>query len=168
MSVIYTEENGRYNIDCTNAVWSSDSIHSDYHDVGIHLKDIDFVIEGEEYLLLVEYKNANIQGACNPQSFHPDSENKVEAVAKKYYDSLHYLTLMGKEKPKYYIYILEYPNGDIATRKRIRNLLIKELPFSLQKKLKNGVKLIERIDVLSIDEWNSNPIYCKYPIKEVE
>ena len=33
-------------------------------------------------------------------------------VVKKFYDSLHYLTLLRKEKPKDFVYVLEYPKGD--------------------------------------------------------
>lgn len=163
-AVIYTEENGRYRIDCTKAVSSTDSIHALYQNAGIHIKDVDFVIEGEDYLLLVEYKNANISGASNPNGFRPEDDKKIEDITRKYYDSLHYLTLMGKGKPKYYIYILEYPTGDCVTRRRIRNRLKTELPFSLQDQFEPGIRLIEKIDVLSIEEWNMDSVYGNYPI----
>ena len=42
-----------------------------------------------------------------------------------------------------------------------------ELPFSLQESIGNGRKLIERVDVLSIDEWNADHCYGNFPIKQV-
>ena len=74
---------------------------------------------------------------------------------------------MDKSKPVQYIYILEYPNGDVTTRKRLRNRLKMELPFSLQESIGNGKKLIDRVEVLSIDEWNTDNCYGNFPIKRV-
>ena len=56
MTKIYTEENGIYCIDCTRAVWSSDRMHEDYQKSGIHISDVDFLIEDDKYLYLVDYK----------------------------------------------------------------------------------------------------------------
>ena len=62
MPNILIEENGVYGIDCTHAIWATDTIHDEYHRAGIHMNDVDFVIENDSNLLLVEYKNANIPG----------------------------------------------------------------------------------------------------------
>lgn len=100
MAIKYTEENGQYSIDCTTALWSTDEIHKCYQDAshtyGIigFLCDVDFVIETQSHILLVEYKNASIPGAAHPERFNPSSENKLENVAKKFYDSSHWLYLM--------------------------------------------------------------------------
>ena len=91
-----TEENGFYQIDCTNAVWATDAIHQDYHDAGLHIHDVDFLIENEDTIFLIDYKNANIPGAASPNSFQPASDQKVNNVVRKYFDSLHYLTLLQK------------------------------------------------------------------------
>ena len=91
-----TEENGVYQIDCTNAVWATDAIHQDYHDAGLHIHDVDFLIENEDTIFLIEYKNANIPGAASPNSFQPASDQKVNNVVRKYFDSLHYPTLLQK------------------------------------------------------------------------
>lgn len=53
-------------------------------------------------------------------------------------------------------------------RKRLRNRLKLELPFALQEKIGNGRKLIEKLDVVSIEEWNKDKDYGKYPIAPVE
>lgn len=163
----FIEENGVYGIDCSNAIWATDQMHEDYHNAGIHINDVDFLIENATHILLVEYKNACIANAENPHAFQPMSDKKVSIAARKFYDSLHYLKLLDKNKPVQYIYILEYPDGDVTTRKRMRNRLKAELPFVLQKNLGNGKRLIEKVVVLSIDEWNADRIYGNYPIRRI-
>lgn len=156
-----------YSIDCSNAVWATDKMHEDYHNAGIHINDVDFLIENATNILMVEYKNACIANAVNPSAFHPMTDKKISIAARKFYDSLHYLRLLNKNKPIQYIYILEYPNGDATTRKRLRNRSKVELPFVLQDNIGNGKRLIEQVDVLSIDEWNADSIYGNYPMRRI-
>ena len=130
--------------------------------------DVDFAIENEKNILLVEYKNANISGAANPNAFQPESENKLENVAHKFYDSLHWLYLKGKDKPKKYIYVLEYPRGNSVSRLMIRNKLKKKLPFALQENLAaGGRKMIDEIKVINIAEWNADEELGMYPFQPV-
>lgn len=172
MPTIYTEENGVYQLDCSRAIWSTDKIHDYYQDsahtygeIGF-LCDVDFVIETENNMLLIEYKNANIPGASNPAAFNPLRGNKLENVANKFYDSLHWLYLAGKTKPVKYIYVLEYPAGNSTSRLLVRNGLQKKLPFTLQRELSAGNrKLIEDVIVLNIAEWNSDPELSNYPFE---
>lgn len=174
MPKVYIEENGQYSLDCSKAIWSTDKIHSYYQDpshqygqIGF-LCDVDFVIENEKNILLIEYKNANIPGAANPWAFRPEGENKLENVAKKFYDSLHWLYLSGKDKPKKYIYILEYPRGNSASRLMVRNKLKKKLPFELQENLAvMGRKIIDEIKVVNISEWNADKELGIYPLQPV-
>lgn len=174
MSAVYIEENGQYALDCSAAVWSTDEIHSCYQDpehsyghIGF-LCDVDFVIENEHHILLVEYKNASIPGAANPAAFQPERENKLEHVAKKFYDSFYWLYLNGKDKPKKYIYILEYPSGNSTSRLMIRNKLKQKLPFDLQANFAViGRKLIEEIKVVNISEWNADEELGRYPLRPV-
>lgn len=56
-------------------------------------------------------------------------------------------------------------DGDCITRKRLRNRMKRMLPFELQKKIGNGRNLIKHVDVVSIDEWNRNELYGRYPIR---
>ncbi len=174
MSIVYIEENGQYSLDCSKAIWSTDRIHTYYQDSSHQyghlgfLCDVDFVIENEKNILLVEYKNASIPGAARSGAFRPESENKLENVAKKFYDSLHWLYLKGKDKPKKYIYILEYPNGNSASRLMIRNKLQKKLPFDLQGNFAAmGRKIIEEVKVVNISEWNADEEFGMYPLKPV-
>ncbi|MCD8129806.1 MAG: hypothetical protein LUE16_00765 [Lachnospiraceae bacterium] len=168
MADILMEENGVYCLDCTNAVWAADQMHQAYRNAGLHINDVDFVVESADDLFLVEYKNASIPGGANPSAFQPLDNKKVDTAAKKFFDSLHYLALLNKTKPVKYVYILEYPNGDVVTRKRLRNLLKEKLPFVLQKNIGNGKRLIESVDVVSIDEWNDNETYGRYPLIKAE
>lgn len=174
MAVKYTEENGQYTIDCTAALWSTDEIHNCYQDrshtygmIGF-LCDVDFIIETQIHILLVEYKNSAIPGAAHPERFNPSSENKLENVARKFYDSSHWLYLMGKDKPKMLVYILEYPAGNSTSRLLIRNMLQQRLPFALQSKITGaGRKLIDEVKVLNISEWNSDAELGRYPLRPV-
>ena len=170
MSGILTEEKGHYYLDCAKAVWASDEIHELYHRCGLPhlLSDADFVAETESSILLIEYKNANVTEAIihrdRTASFDPFQKDKFDKIVKKFYDSLHYLHLMGKTKPVHYIYVLEYPKGDTVTRKLLRNKLKDRLPFRMQSALATGIKLIESFHVLSISEWNSHEIFGRYPL----
>lgn len=94
----FTEENGKYCINCDAAIWATDEIHDQYITVQSSLSDVDFVIETEEKLLMVVYKNALVAGAEHPETFQPNSDKKIYSIVKKFYDSLHYLTLMEKIK----------------------------------------------------------------------
>ena len=167
MNKIFAEENGIYQIDCSNAVWSTDQIHEVYHNAGVQLKDSDFLLEDTESLYLVEYKNANVSNAEKPNAFKPEEDKMVNKIVQKFYDSLHYLYLMNKTKPLEYIYVLEYPKGDVITRKRLRNRMKQKLPFELQNNIGQGKRLIEKVDVLSIDEWNTHEKYGAFPITQI-
>lgn len=166
------EENENYGIDCRNAVWASDEIHTAYDVCGLsNLCDADFVIETTDSILLVEYKNANVPEArahaTKDTAYDPFQPVKFNKIVRKYYDSLHYLRLLGKEQPIHYILVLEYPNGDSVSRKALRNRLKKHLPFKLQEMMDTGIKLIAAVDVVNIDEWNDDSVYGQFPIKHL-
>ena len=98
MDKIFTEENGYYSIDWSNAVWATDEINAKYHTAKCSLSDVDWIMETKDKLFLVEYKNAKVQGAKKPGAFKPKDEKVLNKVAKKFYDSLHYLYLTEKKK----------------------------------------------------------------------
>ena len=174
MKPIYIEENQQYSLDCSKAVWSTDKLHSYYQDsnhtygnLGF-LCDVDFIIETDTNILLVEYKNANVPGAAHPEAFEPSKNNKLENVANKFYDSLHWLYLVGKDKPRKYIYVLEYPLGNSSSRLMVRNKLQERLPFKLQSACANlGRKLIDEVRVVDIEEWNNDKELGAYPFNPV-
>ncbi|MDE7310661.1 MAG: hypothetical protein K2N87_03415 [Eubacterium sp.] len=172
MKNILIDENGDYGLEYTNAVWASDQMHKDYHTTKVPLADADFLLEDEKFIMIVEYKNANIRkardaGLKTPQ-FNPMDDKKFASIVRKFYDSLHYVRLLEKYKPVRYIYVVETPNGDETMRKRLRDKMKKLLPFDLQEKLNTGIKLINKVDVLSIEEWNMHDEYGKYPFIKIE
>lgn len=77
MAKVFIEENGLYCIDCSQAKWATDQVHHEYHSAGVHLSDVDFLIEDLDSLLMVEYKNANIKGAAKPDAYDPNQEKKL-------------------------------------------------------------------------------------------
>lgn len=167
MNKVFVEENGVYQIDCTKAIWATDAVHEIYRANKVGLKDIDFIIEQEDNILMLEYKNAAIGRAVEHGSnFNPNAEKIINNIPEKYFDTLHYLNLLGKTKRRHYVWVLEYPQGSSVTRKMLRNKIMKQLPFQLQTSLSDKVKLIESFDVLSIAEWNEK--YTQYPINKVE
>ena len=171
MPDVLIEEKRNYGIDCRKALWATDEIHEAYHACGLPeiLCDADFVIETSDSILLVEYKNATVPDALahatERTAYDPFQQKKFDKVVRKYYDSLHYLRLLGKEKPVHYIFVLEYPKGNSTSRKLLRNRLKCRLPFGLQERVGTGIKLIESVNVVSIDEWNANTIYGQFPMK---
>lgn len=165
----YTEENGRYTIDCSKSTWSSDSFH-EYSNKYTNslLCDVDFVIEENEYILLVEFKNAKINNAPEAKEFNPLGEDKLNNVARKFYDSSHILNLLGRKKLRKYIYVVEFDKGNTTSRKAIRNRLKDRLPFRLQLHIDDGaIEMIHSVDVVDISEWNENRLYGQFPIEPV-
>ena len=167
MPDVLIEEKGNYGIDCRNAVWASDEIHDAYHACGLP----DILCDADFSILLVEYKNSNVPEArahaTEDTEYDPFQSKKFNKIVSKYYDSLHYLRLLGKEKPIHYVFVLEYPKGDSAARRLLRNRLKDRLPFGLQDRVGTGIKLIESVNVVNISEWNENAIYGQFPIKPV-
>ena len=160
----FKEENGLYELDCTKALWATDEIRAVYDASGAPLSDTDFVVETEDFIYLIEYKNGNIQKAIeHGQVFNPAEDKKRRDIIKNFYDSRHYLTIKGKNKPVKYIYIVEYPDASVTTRKMLRNNIVKQLPFKLQKN--QPVKLIYDFAVVSIAEWNEHEEYARFPLK---
>lgn len=167
MSKVFIEENKVYQLDCSNALWATDEVHEVYRSNKIGLKDVDFIIEQDENLILLEYKNGNTaQALAHCSDFNPNNEKVINNIPEKYFDTLHYLNLLDKTKPKHYVWVLEYPHGSAVTRKLLRNKIIKQLPFQLQVSLSEKIKLIESFEVLSIAEWNEK--YGQYPMSRVE
>lgn len=173
MPGILREEHKHYGIDCKDAIWATNEIKEFYNKYGVStLSDADFAIETSDSLLLIEYKNAMISEAREHvkegKEYNPADDTNFNKLVKKFYDSLHYLRLFGKNKPIHYICVLEYPKGNSTSRKALRNRLKKQLPFELQKCPGTCVKLIESVDVVDIDGWNKHSVYGQFPLKPKE
>lgn len=157
MGLIFTDENRSCSFDFSNALWATDQLNKIYHNAKLsRLSDVDFIAETAELLLFVEYKNAVMPDAAHPEHFNPVREDKLEKVAKKYWDSMMYALMAGKgrEKRKIFVYVLEYPFGDKVARGAIRSALTRKLPFLLQKENPELMRIIDEVFVITIDEWN--------------
>lgn len=172
MEKLFIDENGEYGLDYSKAVWATDHMHQIYHDAKVQLADADFVLEDTESIMVMEYKNANTKKAVElsykTKPFNPMDDNKLNSVIRKFYDSCHYLHLLGKSKPVQYIYVVETPKGDSTMRKRLRDRMKTQLPFALQQNINTGIKLIDKVDVVSIREWNEDSTYGKYPFVKID
>lgn len=153
---IFQDENHTCEFNFTKAQWAIDGLHNIYGQAKAGLSDVDYLVETEKEILLIEYKNADIEEAAHPERFNIKSDKKINNLVKKYYDSLPYLTLTkkGKNKRKIYVCILEYPGSDGASQRYVRNRLADKLPFALQKQINSGEKLIDEVHVWTIQDWN--------------
>jgi hypothetical protein len=167
LASFFTDENRSCELDITKAVWATDQLNTFFHQAKTILSDVDFIIETQTEILFIEYKNACLPGASHAERFKPSEDKRIQKIVRKYYDSLLYTFAMqrGLGKTKIYIYILEYPKDDSATRKYIRNQMCIRLPFRFQNNLKCPERLIDLVQVLSIDEWNA--CYGEYIIKRL-
>lgn len=164
---VFVDENKTYEFNFQKASFATNRLNEIYHNNKVSLADVDFIFKFEDQVYFVEYKNANLKNAAKPEAFVPSSQNKIDSIVRKFYGSLIYLWACGEIAPAHYVYILEYPLGDVVTRKMLRNKIISLLPIEFQQQpfIKN--KLIQDFEVLSIDEWNSHAVYSVFPINEV-
>lgn len=166
MDKIFIEENNYYQIDLTDSIWATDKLNQIFTDAKVQLSDVDFVAETENEILFIEYKNSNIPNAIAPQAFKPGDDKSINRVVRKYYDSLTYINALNKDsnKRKIYIYILETPNVDSVTLKRLCFKLKNKLPFKLQTDNKFDKKIIDDVKVVSINDWNK--LYPNFPLTQ--
>jgi hypothetical protein len=157
MEKIFFDENKSWQFDFSSSVWAIDKLHEIYSAVKDSLlSDVDFIVENQHELLLIECKNANFKGVNNPKDFTPIKKDSINKLARKYYDSLHFINGIGKNNgiKLTYVYVVESYTGNITERKGIRNRLKDRLPFKLQRDNSFQNKLITDIKVLNLDEWN--------------
>ncbi|MCD5413618.1 MAG: hypothetical protein LR001_01245 [Clostridiales bacterium] len=155
---IFIEENKNYKINCNKAI-NLIELNSFYSELGGLLCDVDVVLELEDEVVFMEYKNSMIDGAKYPDTFDSKitSEEHYRKIARKYYDSIIYLNAIDELRKKFfrYYYVLESALADPIIRKRLAGKIKKKLPFEIQKKLPRlSTNLIDDFKVLSIKEWN--------------
>lgn len=134
MSLIFKDENNTCQFDFSQSLWATDRLNTIYHEAKIELSDVDFLVETVDSLLFIEYKNAKFGKMSRPEAFKPSDDKTINKVVKKYYDSMLYVNAIhkGRNKKRIYVYILEYPNGDVVNRGYVRARLASKLPFLLQ------------------------------------
>ena len=130
------------------------------------MSDVDFLVEGVNSIFFIEVKNSNFRGVDNPIAFKPLHLDLIRVLAKKFFDSFHYVRGLGKtsSKQKIYICIIETKNSDSVTRKSLRNRLKDRLPFKLQKIFSEN--MIDEVRVWSFDEWNA--YFPQFPLSRLK
>ena len=167
MAEIFTDENQTCQIDFSNAVWATDRLNTIFSVVKDSiLSDVDFIVEVANSIFFIEVKNSNFSGVDNPKDFKPLHSELIRVLARKYFDSFHYVRELGKTsgKQKIYICLIETPLGDTVMRRALRNRLKDRLPFKLQKKFLE--KMIDDVLVLSFDEWRNK--FPQFPISRLK
>lgn len=132
MGEVYWEENHDYQIDLRKAEWSLE-LQPLYREYNLFLADVDWICEFNGNILLIEYKNAKLpfeRGFRAAENFNPYSDERVANVVRKFFDSFFYIEAYKRKRPVKYIYILEWPKGDIVSRKMLQKKIAKFLPFS--------------------------------------
>lgn len=90
----------RYQFDFPFALWATDKLHNTYsqNKAGI-LSDVDFIVETEDSVLMIIYKNVKVPEAVPPEVFNPLDQKRENKIAFKYCDSWIYFSAMQKSKP---------------------------------------------------------------------
>ena len=60
MEQIFQDENHTCEFNFTKAQWAIDGLHNIYGQAKAGLSDVDYLVETEKEILLIEYKNADI------------------------------------------------------------------------------------------------------------
>ena len=156
LNKILTDENNQFKFDFTNCKYVLE-----LHELAnkMKLNDVDFITEYNDKIIFLEYKNANIKNAVNPNAFvdkiKRDPEKFYKNIAKKYYDSLMMFWATGGNKDEFpiiYVLLIEAPIMDAKIRKQLRIKIGKQLPLNLKE---DSIvrEILSRFDVLSIDDW---------------
>lgn len=142
------------------------SYHSEY------ISDVDFVLESEDELLFMEYKNGNTKVVNNPQAFvdKVKSGSLANVLIKKFYGTLLLVMITDRnpmKKPVRYICVIEAGDGiDDVMMKKLRNKVYAGLPFEYQSMQEIKVPVLDGFDLINLARWNN--VYTQYPIKVKE
>ena len=192
MSGIYVDEHGKYQIDLTKTIWSTDKLHDIYTaTIGNELSDVDWIGETENEIFLVECKDptfveddtmcrcngcdcdackseTNICTKCGKPATRKAVKKDyyaefLDKCCKKYYGSTFYLLSNEKKKPiMYYCIVNDTPLADRAWRARAAASIKKRLPYLLQDGTHTTMQLIKDCGVVTVDEWNE--LYTAFPV----
>jgi len=169
MNRVYIEENGVYQIDLRAALWSMENLHFVYESIGNMLSDVDFIAETDDAMLVIEYKNTEVEKAQRKKAKDAfidkaDSGKLADSIVKKYYGSTFYLLACGRRKPVRFIFILETTLIDSVSKKLLYDSVWSRLPFKLQKNYPEIGQLITGFEILSVTEWNEK--YPEFPLEK--
>lgn len=166
-SKVRIEENGRFQFDFSalDYVW-------EFHEIVAKttLSDVDFITETDKEVLFIEYKNANIKDAVNPDAMLQKIKHETfyHKIARKFYDSLLlFWARKGNEKnlPIMYVFIIEHPILDKRLRRQLKLKIEKQLPFRLNDPLIEK-QVISNFEVMDLKEWGAR--FPEIVISEVQ
>lgn len=164
---ILWDENKNTKFDFTSAVDVFEphelaNLYSDY------LSDVDFVVEEEEKLICLEYKNTNLPNVDNPQAFYQKlvEEKFWNNMTKKFYGTMFLVWACNKnpaDKPVQYVLLIENdPVMDNALKKKVVMKMKGQLPFKYSERSEIQRKVIDEFSLIDLKEWKEK--YPQYPI----
>ena len=167
---IMQDENGKMQFDFSNAlnVFEPHELANLYSE---YLSDVDFVLEEKEKIICLEYKNANIKNADNPEAFRQKiaGEEFWHKIAKKFYGTMFLVWACNKnptDKPIHYVLLMESnPYMDLALKKRFIQKMKRQLPFQYNSQSEIQKKVIDEFYLIDLSEWKEK--YPQYPINVV-
>jgi len=163
--MIYRDENNTCTIELPETAISN--LHDKFAQAGLtdYLSDVDWIVETSDSVMLIEYKNTDIENVRNPEAFYEKIKNDklIEKLRKKYYGGVFYSLACKTEKPIDYICIIEATKLDRVWRKKLTAKIKRGLPYKLQELPEIEATLIHKCQVLSIAEWNEQ--YSEFPLK---
>lgn len=170
-SKILQDENGKMQFDFTNAmdVFEPHRLAQLYPE---YLSDVDFVVEDKDRLICLEYKNAGIKNASNPEAFQKKvaTEPFWKRLAKKFYGTMFLVWASDKNqanKPVQYVLLIETnPGLDDALKKKLVAKLPEHLPFMYQTEDEIKRHVIDEFLLVNLEEWKEK--YPQYPIRDIE
>lgn len=165
---IFQDENGFCQFDFSAALRASNQLNPIFQqNTSSLLSDIDFLVETEDEIIFVEYKNANVPGCSKPEAMTPSNQKLQNKLAFKYYDSWLYIHATNCRKPITYVCVVEFYQDDSRMRLKLREAVTRLLPFRLQKLENVKHMMIQDFHVLSVDEWNCHDHFKRYPITRI-
>ncbi len=163
----YKDENEKYEFDFLECeVWQ-------YHQMAQKttiLSDVDFVINAQDKVIFLEYKNAAVDGVVNPNAMLRKiiTDKFYVRAAKKFYSTLflHWACRKNEQDlPITYIMLIEHPEIDAKIRKRLKERITRQLPFQLKEEKTIKRSLIDRFEVLNMAEWHKvYPMFNAVPL----
>lgn len=167
---ILLDENGKMKFDFSDAldVFEPHELANLYSD---YLSDVDFVVEEDEKLICLEYKNANVKNADDPEAFRRKivGEEFWRKIVKKFYGTMFLVWACNKnpaDKPVQYVLLIESnPSMDDSLKKRFVMKMMSHLPFKYNARSEIQRKVIDEFCLIDLKEWKEK--YPQYSICEV-
>ena len=165
MDKIFTESD--YNFDFTNSLNSYKADIIQYHD----LSAVDFVVETEDKVFLIEVKNPDcIQATMqNREEFFNDLKSDLfpYKAGAKFTNMLLRKWVTGDfyGKPITFVFVLEFKKLPNNMRRKLKEKIFNRLPFSLNKPSFKGKEKLEKFELLSIEEFMK--MYPQFFVEEL-